>query len=243
MPKDTLLTTKFLSSLKGKVDKDLFDFLEIVVDDLDEFKQSLLGITRDGTGQLTIHNQPVASAEGDQLVLLMSKLGQISILEREPAFDYADLHVRGHIFGVPPRCIFRKSADTAGLGIYGWDTAEFNNELDMFRTSLNGVAAGQIDVTREGTYRIVAQVKAENAAATVTVVRMAITDLLTGAGQLVISTKGPYAPAGIVNFHTLFHEVTFNSGGGNIVVDLTTGATRLGAGATGVTRIYVTRVN
>jgi len=245
MPIDTLQSTKLLPIIDKSVDRETFEFFKSVINDIQNLRLNLLGINRDAIGGLTIHNQPIASAVGDQLVLEMDKSGSIAIKEDQPNFGYANLHVGGpkHIFGFPARCAFRKSADIAGLGNYGWDTALYNNEPDMFRTSFNGVASGQIDITCEGTYRIVAQIRAENAAATATVVRMIIADLLTGVGRVTISSVGPYAPAGINNFHTLFEEVTFNSGGGNIVVDLTTGVTRLGTGVPGSTRIYVTRVN
>ncbi len=116
MPTDTLRSTKLLASIQTKIeDKDVYEFYKAIVNDIDEFKKSLLGIRRDPTdGSLLIYNQPIASSQGDQLVLLLNKLGQIALNQREPDFSYAALDVGGprHIFGTPPRIRLAKNTDS-----------------------------------------------------------------------------------------------------------------------------------
>src|SRR5258706_5044992 len=233
MPTDTLRSTKLLASIQNKIDdKDIYEFYKAIVNDIDEFKKSLLGISRDGGGQLLIYNQPIASAQGDQLVLLLNKLGQVALLQREPDFSYANLDVGGprHIFGTPARIRLAKNTDTAGAGIYIWDVTPFNNEPDMYVT-----AAGVTTITSRGHYRIVAVVHAENAAGAGT-----LTDIKKN-GALVIQSNGPVMAAGNYYTHVLFFEDELVPGD-TIQVDLAVGVTRIGAGAN-TSNLFITRVN
>lgn len=124
---------ELINNFASSLDQNILNIFKALTVDLDEFKQSLAGITRFGADDmLFVYNNPTGKEVGPQEAIRMDKNGNIAIGTEYPRWPRAKVDVNGALYAIPQYGRWHQTAVLAGNGLYTWDTESFNPNSDIY---------------------------------------------------------------------------------------------------------------
>jgi len=160
-------TSSLLNSYEKLLDPTLLALFRAVINDFDNYKSSMIGITRRFENMLFIYNFPSQRETDIQEAMRMDKYGNFAFGTEYPRWPRAKIDVNGALYAIPQFGIWEQVADLAGLGLYTWGTEVYNPNTDIYQRSGGNTT---ITITEPGTYdvRTVVLVEADKAITYVT---------------------------------------------------------------------------
>jgi len=155
-------TSSLLNSYEKTLDPTLLALFRAVINDFDNYKTSMIGITRRFDNMLFIYNFPNQKQADIQEAVRMDKYGNFAFGTEYPRWPRCKLDINGALYAIPQFGIWEQQVDLAGLGLYTWGVEIYNPNTDIFsRTGANTT----IRIDEPGTYDVRAVVVLEAEAA------------------------------------------------------------------------------